>query len=270
MRAIQRPRISADAAQYHQTGKQPVGGIVDRRVDRYQARIARNSVEIASALRLRHAVFNVELGSRSRSSDGLNLDFDEYDFKCRHLIIVDQESGNTVGTYRLNTLETAVTESGFYSANEFTIEDLPKDVLRDGIEIGRACIAPEHRNTKVLFMLWKALLAYLRKSEKRYFFGCCSIFTRDSEIGRQAYGQLIRDGFCDDRLQVMPKHDELSALNPPDGDSIDLPPLFNMYLRLGAKVCGPPMVDRDFGTVDFFVVFDVNTMSQKYRRMFER
>ena len=43
-----------------------------------------------------------------------------------------------------------------------------------------------------------------------------------------------------------------------------------MYLRLGAKVCGPPMVDGDFGTIDFFVVFDVQTMSDRYRRMFAR
>ena len=41
-----------------------------------------------------------------------------------------------------------------------------------------------------------------------------------------------------------------------------------MYLRIGARVCGPPMIDREFGTIDFFVVFDVADLSSKYRRMF--
>lgn len=30
----------------------------------------------------------------------------------------------------------------------------------------------------------------------------------------------------------------------------------------------PPMIDREFGTIDFFVVFDAQAMSSRYRRMF--
>ena len=268
--AIQQVRSLASAAQFHKFANQKADGNVDLQIEKYEARLARNSSEIASALRLRHAVFNVELGGRSDPSDHSALEFDAYDFKCRHLIIVDRETGATVGTYRLNTLETAGSHDGFYSANEFTIEDLPEGLLSSGIEIGRACIAVEHRNTKVLFLLWKALLAYLNDSRKRYFFGCCSIFTKDIETGRKAYGQLIREGHCHKRLHVVPKHDALSAVDTPNGETVELPPLFNMYLRLGAKVCGPPMVDRDFGTIDFFVVFDVRSMSGKYRRLFAR
>ena len=32
-----------------------------------------------------------------------------------------------------------------------------------------------------------------------------------------------------------------------------LPPLIKGYIRLGAKVCGPPALDADFGVADFFV-----------------
>jgi putative hemolysin len=41
-----------------------------------------------------------------------------------------------------------------------------------------------------------------------------------------------------------------------------------MYLRIGAKVCGPPMIDHEFGTIDFFVVCDTHQINEKYRRMF--
>jgi putative hemolysin len=237
--------------------------------ERYTVRLAEDRHEIESALRLRYEVFNVELGGRDAVDGESELEFDAYDIKCRHLIVVSRETGETVGTYRLNSIETAHSTHGFYAANEFTIEDLPREVLHDGIEIGRACIAREHRNTKVLFLLWKALLAYLEQCGKRYYFGCCSIFTRDVDTGSKVFRQLIRAGHIHESFSVMPCRNGLSLLEE-DGDAskVELPALFNMYLRIGARVCGPPMVDREFGTIDFFVVFDVTEMSKKYRRIF--
>ena len=47
-----------------------------------------------------------------------------------------------------------------------------------------------------------------------------------------------------------------------------LPKLFRTYLRFGAKVCGPPALDRAFKTTDFFVVFDADRMDAKTRRLF--
>lgn len=240
-------------------------GIVE---GRYEVRLAKNASEMASAFRLRHKVFSLEIGGETVAATRSGLEFDAYDFRCRHLIVIDRDTGATVGTYRLNTIETAGTTSGFYSANEFTIENLPEDVLRNGIEIGRACIAKEHRNTKVLFLLWKALLAYLKHSGKSYFFGCCSIFTQDAETGRLVFNQLWRDGHFHECFSVVPKHGALPPAEIADPERVKLPALFNMYLRIGAKVCGPPMIDRKFCTIDFFVVFDVTKMNEKYRRMF--
>lgn len=233
---------------------------------RYEVRLAKNGSETAAALRLRHRVFSVEIGGEAATSPG--FEFDAYDFRCRHLIVIDRDTGETVGTYRLNTIETAGGANGFYSSNEFTIGELPFDVLQNGIEIGRACIAKEHRNTKVLFLLWKGLLRYLEVSGKRYFFGCCSMFTQDEQAGAGAYWKLVRDGHFHDDLWVTPCANGIDLNAAADDSMIELPSLFNMYLRIGSKVCGPPMIDREFGTIDFFVVFDVTKMNEKYRRMF--
>lgn len=236
---------------------------------RYTVRLAEDSNDVESALRLRYDVFNVELGRRGTSIHDAGLEFDAYDLKCRHLIVVSKATGETVGTYRLNSIETAHSTYGFYSSNEFTIEDLPYEVLNDGIEIGRACIASEHRNTKVLFLLWKALLAYLEQSGKRYFFGCCSIFTDELSIGRRVFRHLARAGHIHRTFAVSPCRNSLSLVEEDGGtDEVRLPALFDMYLRIGARVCGPPMLDREFGTIDFFVVFDVTEMNEKYRRLF--
>ena len=50
-------------------------------------------------------------------------------------------------------------------------------------------------------------------------------------------------------------------------EAIELPALFTMYLRLGARVYSQSMIDREFGTIDFFLVSDVGDMTEKYRRM---
>ncbi len=231
--------------------------------------MARNPLETVSALRLRHEVFTVELGSGPVGDERIGIEFDEFDFRCRHLIVIDRETGGTVGTYRLNTLETAGSVDGFYSANEFTIEKLPGEILENGIEIGRACIAKEHRNTKVLYLLWKAMVRYQEHLGKRYFFGCCSVFTRDSSVGVAAYRRLRSDGLVNDDFHVVPKKNALFIDEAgPIAGQVELPALFNMYLRLGARVYGRPMLDVDFGTIDFFVVFDLLQMADKYRKIF--
>jgi putative hemolysin len=236
---------------------------------RYKVKLAQTIEEIESALRLRFDVFNTELGNLKVVDNSVKMEFDQYDFSCKHLIVIETATNKTVGTYRLNSIETAKNIKGFYSFNEFSIEDLPADVWQYGIEIGRACIAPEHRNTKVLFILWKCLANYLKQTNKRYFFGCCSIFTNDLLIGETAFRQLEKGNYFHQTFRVTPRKDEIFLTQKDEKEcEIELPNLFNMYLKIGAKVCGAPTVDREFGTIDFFVVFDLLTISEKYRKMF--
>jgi len=35
-------------------------------------------------------------------------------------------------------------------------------------------------------------------------------------------------------------------------------------LRLGAVICGPPALDREFGTVDFLMLLDMRKLSSDY------
>lgn len=236
---------------------------------RYTVRLAKTQSEIESALRLRYDVFNVELAGHNPGDNYLGLEYDKFDLACRHLIVVDEHTHETVGTYRLNSLETAGAASGFYSYGEFSIEDLPAAVLEKSIEIGRACVAREHRNTKVLFLLWRGLADYLKNTEKRYLFGCCSIFTTDHAEGWEVFQKLERDGFLHESLTVRPRLGKICRQSGDAGiDSrLELPQLFNMYLAIGAKICGPPVVDPEFGTIDYFVVCDVENINEKYRKL---
>jgi putative hemolysin len=241
------------------------------REGRYRVRFARSRQEIEAALTLRFEVFNLELGEGLPSSFASGHDEDEFDESCHHLLVFDKGKQRLVGTYRVQVAEIASTARGFYSAGEFDLSRLPRGVLENSVELGRACIAKDHRNTQVLFLLWKGIASYIAYHRKRYLFGCCSLTGQDVSEGTTAYNFLQRKGHVHENFRVSPKpgfncgSQERSVGRVPE---VKLPTLFKIYLRFGAKVCGPPAIDRQFNTIDFFVLFDVDSMDWKTHRLF--
>ena len=238
---------------------------------RYAVRFARTPDELDAVLRLRFEVFNLELAEGLDSSFLTGRDEDEFDTTSHHLLVCERESGRAVGTYRLRTAELDIESRGFYSAGEFNLACLPPQVAEESVEVGRACVAREDRNTQVLFLLWLGLAAYLRHNRKRYFFGCCSLPSTDAREGARALRLLEREGHMHPAFYVPPRVgfecEEDFGAGSPEAEIV-LPKLFRTYLRFGAKVCGPPALDRAFKTTDFFVVFDADQMDAKTRRLF--
>ncbi len=238
----------------------------------YTARFARTDAEIDAALRLRFEVFNLELNEGLEASFINELDEDEFDKTCHHLIVIENKTGKIIGTYRVRTMEMAQSAFGFYSAGEFAVEDLPYEVLAESLETGRACIAREHRNSRVLFLLWKGLAMYMLENRKRFVFGCCSLSTQDCAEGMRAMHQLVRDGFLHESLRVAPREDYICRaedyLSKDSKDDVKIPKLFDTYLRIGAKICGEPVIDRQFKTIDFFVIVDIKNMHENIFKCF--
>lgn len=235
----------------------------------YQVRFARSADDLDAVLRLRFEVFNLELGEGLDESFATGRDEDEFDAVCHHLMVIDLPSGKVVGTYRLQTSEMAARYLGFYSAQEFRIDQLPREVVTSSVEIGRACVAESHRNTQTLFHLWRGLALYVATNRKRFLFGCSSLTSQDPMEGLAVMHLLERRGHLHPTLRLDPQPefqcygDDLE-LQP--GVRAKLPTLFRIYLRHGAKVCGPPAIDRRFKTIDYLVIFDVDAMDP---RMFE-
>jgi putative hemolysin len=241
---------------------------------RYVVRFAQTAEELDAVLRLRFEVFNLELDEGLASSFMTGRDEDEFDATSHHLLVLERASGRAVGTYRLRTPETDVESRGFYSAGEFNLACLPPQVAGESVEIGRACVAQAHRNTQVLFLLWRGLAAYLDHNGKRFFFGCCSLAGTDARAGLRVLKLMEREGHMHPTLYVPPRagfecgDDTDQDTGPFVVGDPSVPKLFRSYLRFGAKVCGPPALDRAFRTTDFFVVFDANAMDAKTRKLF--
>lgn len=238
---------------------------------KYIVKLAENIVEIDEALKLRFNVFNLELHEGLDSSYQTLRDEDDFDKQCHHLLVIEKATHKIIGTYRLQTFENARKGIGFYSANEFRLNQLGKKVLKKSIELGRACIDKEHRNGRILFLLWKGIAQYIQHTRKRYLFGCCSLTSQDPVEGRTYMDYLERHGHVHEKYMVMPApgyecYDQSVAFTPKD--DLVLPPLMDMYIRYGGKICGPPAIDREFKTIDYLVLLDVHELNEETIKIF--
>jgi putative hemolysin len=240
---------------------------------RYHVRFARTVEDLDQIERLRFEVFNLELGEGLDSAFATGRDHDDLDPYFHHLLIASGATGEVVGTYRLQTLEMADAHRGFYSAGEFDLRDLPRDFLANAVEVGRACVAKEHRNGRVLNLLWRGLAMYMVHNRMRHLFGCCSLTSQDPALGQATQAFLAEAGHVHPTLLAPP----LPGFTCAGADAasiaaqrVHIPPLFQSYLTLGAKVCGPPAIDRQFKTIDFLVTLDVAALDEHSYRFFFR
>ena len=240
------------------------------REGRYEVRFARCQEELDAALRLRFEVFNLELDEGLESSVESGRDSDAFDPVCHHLLVIETVSERIVGTYRMQTAEMARRNLGFYSSSLFDLSTLPPAVIDSAMEVGRACVAKEHRNTRVLFLLWKGLALYVAHNHTRYLFGCCSLTSQDPDLGWRVARHLDAGGRRHPEITVAPASGCLLPDPTDDSDDspVELPILFRTYLRYGALVLSPPAIDREFKTIDYLVMLDVDGLSPRTHQMF--
>jgi putative hemolysin len=233
----------------------------------YRLRTTRNAADIRSAQRLRYAVFNVELGEGLASSDDNGLDADPFDAQCDHLIIEERETGEVVGTYRLQTGTMAAAGLGYYSATEFDFT--PYEPLRHEIlELGRACIRADHRNRAVLDLLWSGIARYAQNCGARYLLGCSSLTSQCPAEGWGLYEQLTGKFLAPSHLRTRPIGQYIMPRPAVPSETAKTPKLFAAYLAVGAWIAGPPALDADFKTIDFLTILDLENMTRAGKRHF--
>jgi len=228
-----------------------------RQSTEYRARLAHMPGDLAAAQALRFEVFNLELDEGLVHSYDSGLDSDPFDAVCTHLIVEDLSSGAVVGTYRMQTGQRAKHGLGYYSEREFDFS--PFEAQRSQIlELGRACIHREHRNFAVLNLLWKGIAAYARDHGARYLMGCSSLTSQDAAVASAAYARLARH-LAPAPWRTAPRPDFACTVHDSTQGSVHIPRLLSAYLTLGAAICGPPAIDREFRTIDFLTWIDVES-----------
>ena len=228
----------------------------------YILRLASTPEDLRAAQALRFAVFNLELDEGLTASYSTGLDADPFDKVCDHLLVAVEETGEVVGTYRLQTGIQASAQLGYYSGQEFDFA--PYEPIRSSmIELGRACVHQQHRNRSVLGLLWKGIAGYARARGGRYLIGCSSLTSQDP-----AEGAAMLAAFTPKYLAPVPlRTHPLPAVACPLDRVMTPPPrvpkLLAAYLSLGAKICGAPAIDREFKTIVFLTLMDLDTLPEQ-------
>jgi putative hemolysin len=231
----------------------------------YAVRLAASAEEVRVAQALRFQVFNIELNEGLPQSLATGLDADTYDPVCDHLLVEHLPTRQIVGTYRLQTGLAAKKNLGYYSEQEF--EFGPFEPFRHQIvELGRACVEKQHRNLIVLGRLWKGIADYTSERGGRYLLGCSSLTSQDPAEGAAAYAELSRKYLPQPAWRTVPLPAYACPLDRKS--SAEIPKLLRAYLTVGAKICGPPALDRQFKTIDFLTLMDLETLSAKTRERY--
>ncbi|MFJ9742067.1 GNAT family N-acetyltransferase [Streptomyces sp. NPDC101166] len=234
---------------------------------RYTVALARDEADVRAAQRLRHEVFAGEMGALL-SSPRPGLDVDPFDAVCDHLLVRDTDTGQVVGTYRLLPPERAAVAGRLYSEGEFDLTRL--DGIRPAlVEVGRSCVHPDHRDGAVIGLIWAGIARYMVDRGHEWLAGCCSVPLADGGALAAGVWDRVRERhLAPSEFRVRP----LLPWTPPVGVTpparTELPALLRGYLRLGARVCGEPAHDPDFGVADLYVLLSMRRVDPRYLRHF--
>ena len=231
---------------------------------------AQHQDEVRQAQRLRYQVFAGEMGARLNASiPGHDVDlFDDY---CEHLLVRDERTREVVGTYRVLTPAQALRVGSTYSDTEFDLVRL-RHLRGSMVELGRSCVHPDHRHGGVILALWGALAEFMVRNQLDTMIGCASIpmlcnGVVSGDVAASIWSQVKQTHLAPIGYHVRPRLplpvDEL------DGSlAVEPPALIKGYLRLGAKVLGPPAWDPDFNSADLPMLMRIADLPPRYRKHF--
>jgi len=237
----------------------------------YLVHFARTEAELDRVLRLRRDVYQLELGITTGSAAA---EANELDQRCHHLMVEERETGNVVGAYRMQTVEMAA-DAGFASAGLFDLSGLPRSLQARAVEVGRACIAKGHRGGRVPGLLWRGVGSYLARNRKSAVLWNCEVPLRDESLAAAIHRGLEGAGAGHPEIRISPyPHTACSGPIQTSSASDPIPSsppeAFQACLRLGAKLLGPPAVDRSFGTINWLMLLDLGPPDQPPDRSVSR
>jgi len=229
--------------------------------------IATTAEEVEQLQRLRYEVYTNEMNVVFPGAVN-GVDIEPFDKWCVHLMVRDLKTDAVVGTYRILSPEKAAEAGGYYSEQEFNIDQLAhiRHVL---CECGRSCTHPDYRNGQAIMLLWNGLARYLLSNNYRYMLGCASVSLADGGVQASKVWRAARRD-----IDAHPDRPTMVPINPYPLDKLTLtddaktPALIKGYLKIGAHICGEPAYDRDFNSADFPVIIDVANIDPRYKKHF--
>lgn len=249
---------------------------------RYRVKLAETDEELAGAQRLRYRVFVEEMGADATAEQqARRQEWDAFDPHFDHLVLLTLDPvadplDRVVGAYRLMQGAVAASAMGYYGAAEYDLSPIITSG-RSAVEVGRSCVAREHRGGAGVHLLWNGLAAYVLERNIELLFGVASFHGTDPVPIAEALAYLHHNYLAPADLRVRARGEDTLDMDLMPPEAIDatraqaaIPPLIKAYLRLGGFVGEGAFVDRKFNTIDVCIVMDTGRMTDRYLQFYRR
>ncbi|MEM1074423.1 MAG: GNAT family N-acyltransferase [Pseudomonadota bacterium] len=230
---------------------------------RYTAEVAKTEVQFAQAWAFRARCFCVDH----------KVDGDDFDRKCKHVLITDTANDKLVGCFRILHLSgSGIAQS--YSAQFYDLSAL-KNYKGGMLEMGRFCTDPACADPDVLRLAWAAITDFVDMHDVQLLFGCSS-FKGTAVAGYTDTFALLK------ARHLAPSHWMPKIKSPRvhrfaqlagDGKTDlknglkQIPPLLRSYLSMGGWVSDHAVVDDRMGTLHVFTGVEVAAIPPARKRL---
>ena len=234
------------------------------RVGRYRARYASSQIDVLAAQSLRYQCFNL--------SNKDELDVDDFDALCQHVLIENLETEKLICCYRILKFDSGKNISSSYSSQFYDLKVI-ENFTEPMIEVGRFCIDPEVNDPSVVLTAWAALAQIVDHNQTEFLFGCSSFEGIEKEKYFDSFA-LLRDRymapdhwrpkikaaqvFCYSKDLIYKVNKKKALLN--------MPPLLKTYLSMGAWVSDHAVVDLNMKTLHLFTGMEISKIPKSRKK----
>ena len=233
-------------------------------------KLAETREEIEKARQLRYS----ELVSFHNKDIPFDQSYDDSDYIYDHLIVLDQ-AGDVVGTYRLGRREHLKKLGAFAIESKFDISPI-KSTNEEILELSRNAVRHDHRDGSVIRLLWKGIVEYCNHYHIRYLFAVISLYTFNAEEAKNFLSYIYYNHVSQEfELYAKPPVVEMNMLAP---DQIDMEsarkemhPALKAYMGMGCKFSRNAHIDdKMLKSVDVMIVIDYEKINPKYVQLMTR
>ncbi|WP_194287113.1 GNAT family N-acetyltransferase [Tritonibacter aquimaris] len=229
---------------------------------RYHARLATSDADIAAAQALRTLCFRTS-----------QLDQDDFDQSCAHILVEDLRTGALVCCFRMLVLDGGSEICRSYSAQFY---DLAAMRSFDGrmVEMGRFCIHQGCNDADILRVAWGAMTAFVDQNDIQMLFGCSSFAGTETDEYLDAFAMLKHRHLGPKRWLPRVKAPNVFRFaarlrRKPDAKKamLRMPPLLRTYLMMGGWVSDHAVVDDNLNTLHVFTGLEIGAIPPARKRL---
>lgn len=214
--------------------------------------------------------FDLVLEYNKNSINEFQEDKDEYDEICDHLIAIDLDSNEIVGTYRLIKKSHLKKVKKFLTETEFNLTPLYNYEI---LEVGRAVVKKNYRDSAIINLLWRGLIRYAVSEKVEYMIGTASFHGINPMDHKHTLAYLYDNFLSPKEIRCYANKESYSPLKLIDDYDEEqaikgIPPVIKGYLRLGATIGDGAYLDVSFNSLDVLIVLKIKDINERYLKKF--